>query len=108
VGLILFHPVANHTESQPNKIFEYMQAGIPVVASNFALWRQIIEGAGCGILVDPFDINGIADAIKWLLDNPNGAEIMGEKGRQAVIEKYNWDPEGENLTRFYERMLLKS
>jgi glycosyltransferase involved in cell wall biosynthesis len=107
VGLILFHPVANHTESQPNKIFEYMQAGIPVIASNFSLWRQIIEGAGCGIMVDPFDINGIADAIKWLLENPKEAEILGEKGRQAVIEKYNWGPEGENLTRFYERIEFK-
>ena len=106
IGLVLFHPVANHTESQPNKIFEYMQAGIPVIASNFSLWRQIIEGSGCGIIVDPFDINAIADAIKWLLDNPRKAEMLGEKGRQAVIEKYNWEAEGNKLISFYSQLAI--
>lgn len=105
IGIVLFHPVPNHIESQPNKIFEYMQAGIPVIASNFSLWRQIIGGHRCGLLVDPFDIKAISGAIKWLLEHPKDAELMGKRGRDAVEKKYNWKAEGKKLVGFYEYLI---
>lgn len=105
VGLVLFHPEPNHINAQPNKMFEYMSAGIPVIASNFPLWKKIIEGNNCGICVDPSNVNEIADAINWIMDNPEQAKRMGENGRRAVEEKYNWEQEGYKLLKIYEGLL---
>jgi hypothetical protein len=100
-GLVLFHPEPNHIDAQPNKMFDYMSAGIPVVASNFPLWKKIIDGAECGICVDPLNPEEIASAIRWIIIHLSEAKRMGENGRRAVEEKYNWDKESEKLLSFY-------
>jgi glycosyltransferase involved in cell wall biosynthesis len=103
-GLVLFLPVPNHVDAQPNKIFEYMSAGIPVIGSNFPLWKEIIEGNACGICVDPFDVVAISRAILWLADHPEEARRMGENGRKAVCDKYNWEIESIRLISFYSEL----
>lgn len=104
-GLVLFHPAPNHTKSLPNKLFEYMAAGLPVIASDFPLWKEIVEGNQCGLIVDPRNPKEIAEAIEYLILNPEEAQRMGENGRRAVIEKYNWELEGERLLTLYEALL---
>lgn len=103
-GLVTFLPEANHLASQPNKMFEYMSAGLPVIASNFPMWRDIIEGHECGICVDPLDPKSIADAVDYLITNPETAKRMGRNGRRAVIERYNWGAEDSKLNALYSSL----
>lgn len=101
-GLVLFHPKPNHINAQPNKMFEYMSAGIPVISSNFPLWKEIIEGNKCGICVDPLNPNAIAEAISWVVEHPMEAKQMGINGRMAIEQKYNWEQESINLINLYK------
>jgi glycosyltransferase involved in cell wall biosynthesis len=103
-GLVTFLPAPNHLSAQPNKLFEYMSAGLPVVASHFPLWREIIEGNECGICVDPASPPEIARAIDYLAANPSAAERMGRNGLNAVRERYNWPNEEKTLLDFYQRL----
>ena len=104
-GLVLYHPGPNHNDSQPNKLFEYMAAGLPVIASNFSLWKEIVEKNKCGICVNPLNPREIAAAINWVLQNPTEATEMGRNGSKAVLEKYNWEAESRKLFHFYEQLL---
>jgi len=108
IGLILFHPLPGHIKSMPNKLFEYMAAGLPVIASNFPLWKEIVEGNKCGLTVDPLNPKEIAQAIEYLLEHPELRQEMGENGRRAVIEKYNWEQEAEKLLALYQRLLERA
>lgn len=101
IGIVVLHPVPNHLTSLPVKMFEYMAAGLPVIASDFPLWKEIIENAGCGICVNPLDVDQIADAIRLLLENPEKATAMGKNGHEAIKNRYNWEFEESNLINLY-------
>lgn len=100
-GLVTFLPGPNHIDAQPNKMFEYMSAGVPVIASHFSLWREIIEGYQCGLCVDPLNPQSIAEAIDYLISHPEQAREMGENGQRAVKQHYNWSNEEKKLLEFY-------
>ncbi|WP_345972581.1 glycosyltransferase family 4 protein [Sulfurimonas diazotrophicus] len=104
-GVVTFLPAHNHIDSQPNKMFEYMSAGIPVIASNFPLWRSIIEKNYCGLCIDPLDPTAIANAMQYILSHPEEAERMGRNGREAVETKYNWSAEETKLMDIYAGLL---
>lgn len=105
IGIVTFLATPNHVDAQPNKMFEYMSAGLPIVASNFPLWREIIEVNDCGICVDPENINQIANAIQYLIDNSMESKRLGTNGRKAVMEKYNWEQEEKKLLALYKKLL---
>jgi glycosyltransferase involved in cell wall biosynthesis len=100
-GLLVLKPIKHEIETLPIKLFEYMAAGLPVICSDFPLWRNIIDKSGCGLLVDPTDSVSIANAIRWILDNPEASREMGERGRSAVLNQYNWSRESKKLIAFY-------
>jgi glycosyltransferase involved in cell wall biosynthesis len=105
LGLLVLQPEPNFVNARPIKLFEYMAAGIPVIASDFPLWSQIIGEAGCGLLVDPHDPQAIARAMEYLLSHDAEAEAMGRRGRKAACELYNWDTQERVLLKFYSDLL---
>ncbi len=105
VGIVCLHPVERYTVGMPVKLFEYMAAGLPVIASNFPLWKEIVEGDNCGLTVNPLDSREIAGAVEYLIDHPDEAKKMGENGKKAATEKYNWGTESKKLLAIYEDLL---
>lgn len=88
----------------PTKLFEYMSYRLPVVASNLPVTRRFTEGLDCGLLVEPGDSQGFAEAIAYLLDHPAEARDMGERGRQAIENVYHWETEGRKLVALYRQL----
>lgn len=103
-GLVILRPTINYKDSLPIKMFEYMAAGIPVIASNFPLWEEIIEENECGICVDPLDVSEISKAMNYIINNPERAEEMAQNGRKAVETEYNWEAESEKLLKLYKNL----
>ena len=101
IGIVTFLDAPNHINAQPNKLFEYMSCGLPIVGSNFPLWKEIIECNDCGICVDPSDKWEIQSAIKKILSDPNQISKFSLNGRKAIETKYNWEIEGEKLINLY-------
>jgi len=88
----------------PTKMFEYMGSGLPVVASNRPEIARFMDGLDCGLLVEPGDPQGFAEAIEYLLTHPAAAKEMGVRGRRAVEGTYHWGSEGEKLRALYRQM----
>lgn len=105
VGAVLFHPVPNNLESMPHKLFEYMAAGIPVVASNFSFWQKTLGPWNCVHFVDPKKPQEIAKAMEYLISHPVEAEQMGRRGQQAVHAIFNWDTQAQELLKLYSMVL---
>jgi glycosyltransferase involved in cell wall biosynthesis len=106
VGLVVLHPLPNHVDAiRSNKLFEYMAAGIPLIAADLPRWREIVRGVDCGLVVEPRDPAAIARAIEYLLTHPEEAEAMGQRGREAVSTQFNWDREGARLLSFYRELI---
>lgn len=89
------------------KLFEYMMSGIPVICTDFILWKEIINKYQCGLCVNPSDVNAIRQAIIYLHQHPEEAKQMGNNGRKAVQESYNWDTQEAILFEMYEEILEK-
>jgi len=104
LGLAILAPSPNYLDSYPTKIFEYMALGMPVIVSDFPLYREIVESSGCGLWVDPLNLKAVCSAIRWLLQHPLESMLMGQRGRKAVNEKYSWGREAEKLVAFYRRL----
>lgn len=105
VGLAVLRPGRNSDWKNGTigntKIFEEMMAGLPVVCTDFVLWKEFVDRWHCGICVDPENVDEIAGAIRYLLDHPEEARRMGENGRRAVKEEFNWAVEERKLLALY-------
>lgn len=105
VGMVTLYPQENYLDSLPIKMYEYMFSGIPVIASNFPLWKEIIDENECGLCIDPKNPREIGLAINTILSDEIAAKKMGEHGRKAVLEKYNWSNEKAKLNSIYQSLV---
>jgi glycosyltransferase involved in cell wall biosynthesis len=105
VGVIPLHPIENYLNAYPVKLFEYMAAGIPVVATDVPRWRNLLESHGCGVCVPHGSPRALAAAIRGLLDDDTRARAMGARGRDAALERYSWETQAMRLLRFYDELL---
>jgi glycosyltransferase involved in cell wall biosynthesis len=94
----------NYRYSLPNKLFQYMAAGLPVVASDFDQVRDVVEGAAAGLTVDPSSATDIARAVRALVEDPGLATEMGRNARAAVEARYNWGTAAATLIGVYRRV----
>jgi glycosyltransferase involved in cell wall biosynthesis len=110
VGLILYQPgIRNHEYSLPMKLFDYMVAGVPVIAPNASVWvNQIVSDEQCGLLVDTSNPVEIANALDWICTHTEQAIEMGRRGQHAVLTKYNWQNEAHKLIEAYKQLLTPS
>lgn len=109
VGVALLQPSGNTAGKigtmGNTKIFEEMMAGLPVVCTDFDLWREFIDEYQCGIYVDVTDEEAVIAAFQYLFEHPEEARRMGQNGIRAVREKFNWDNEAKKLLSMYSTIL---
>jgi len=85
---------------------EAMAAGKPVIASNVGGIPEIVEHEETGILVEPKNPKQIADAVKYLLGNPDVAREMGKRGKELVKKRYSPSIIAKKYLEVYERLSL--
>ena len=86
-----------------NKIFEYMEAGLPIICTDYDLWKEIIDKYDCGICVEPNNAKQIEEAIQFLISNKEKAYQMGQNGRKAVLLEYNWSTQEKEYLRIFNK-----
>jgi glycosyltransferase involved in cell wall biosynthesis len=104
IGLCLIRPMKNSVESYPTKLFEYMAVGLPVITSNFQLYKGVIEAKNCGICIDPLQTVDLKNAIKTIHTDVKKSELMGKSGREAVKKFYNWESQTPILSKVYAEL----
>jgi len=104
MGLVTLYPTINYIDALPVKMFEYMLAGIPVIASDFQILQDIVNKEKCGLCVNPLDTKAIGEAIEYLVTHDEEAKDMGKNGKKAVLDRYNWSIEEKKLFKIYERL----
>ena len=108
VGMSTLLPVGQYDriDNLPTKVFEYMGSGLPVILSDNRASRRLAEESGCCVCVDPEDEAQMALAIRTLLDDPERAAEMGNRGFRAATEHYNWTNEEKKLINLYRELTL--
>lgn len=104
-GIALFPPTQHYKKKELTKFFEYMSAGLPILCSNFPVWKKFMDKYQCGIAVDPYNEEEIKEAIDYLRKHPEEARQMGMNGKKAVVRQLNWQKEEEKLINWYGALL---
>lgn len=109
IGVALYHysPLCKGKigNMSNNKLFEYLLMGMPVICTDFNLWKEVVEKNHCGICVNPSDENAIAEAIRYIQEHREEAYQMGLNGQKAALTEYNWDSQERILLSVYKKIV---
>lgn len=106
IGLVPWQPHPQLLKlCYPNKVFEYMACGLPIVASDLPGLRDLIAPAGCGRLVRADATAAHVEAICELIENPPLARQLGEAGAAYARAHYSWEVERRRLLELYAELL---
>ena len=94
----------NQRLTTPNKLFESLMAGVPVVVAGGTATAGLVRDAGVGIVVEPWTSATLARAIAALVDDPAEVARFRANARRAALERFNWETEREGLVEVYERV----
>lgn len=89
------------------KIFESMEAGIPVLFTDVPTYRAIVEKYNCGLCANPNDSGSIENALQYLVNHKKEAYLMGQNGRRAVLEEFNWNKQAEYYLLIINKIINK-
>jgi glycosyltransferase involved in cell wall biosynthesis len=103
IGVALLHPTPNHRDAMPVKLFEYLAAGLPVIASDMPQYTQLLQG--CGVRVNPKDVEQIRVTIERMLSDEAALAEMSRVGRERLRRSFRWEEDGLELVSFCNRYL---
>ena len=106
VGLVpIVGSCLSYVYAAPNKLFEYMMAGVPVAASDLPDMARVVKEARVGSLItDPTDPASIVSAVRTLVEGEEPLSAYGTRGQTAVRERFNWGLEKRTLITTYENL----
>lgn len=93
LGLSILLPIENYLESYSTKTFEYMAIGLPIITSDFKLYKGFVEVYPCGFCVNPYSPSMLADTIVKFVDKPQEMIEQCNAGISATNPIFNWDHE---------------
>ncbi|MGQ9371781.1 glycosyltransferase family 4 protein [Azospirillum sp. ST 5-10] len=104
-ALAVFPDDEHYRRKELTKVFEYMAAGIPVVASDFPAWRALVADTGAGICVPPGDADAAAEAVRRIHADPALHRRMADNGVREAHARFSWRSQEAALLAFYDRLL---
>jgi glycosyltransferase involved in cell wall biosynthesis len=104
-AIAIFPSTPHYKQKELTKLFEYMAFGLPIICSNFPVWKKLVEDNGAGLSVDPESQDSIIQAITYIKEHPDEAKQMGNRGKKLIEEQYNWENESKKLIQLYENLI---
>jgi glycosyltransferase involved in cell wall biosynthesis len=106
LGVMLFEPLElNFMYATPNRLFDCILTGVPILASDFPEFRRIVKGEGFGEVCDPRDTRSIVESVRRLLDAPGVLVAIQERARAAAQSTYNWDAQAAQMLALYDSVI---
>jgi glycosyltransferase involved in cell wall biosynthesis len=108
IGIILSESTMNNMlAGPPNKLFNYMRYGLPIISVNLPETSRIISNIGCGLILKDPQVNNIVYSLSSLIEDKDKRRKLGQNGEKAVYDQYNWSQMEKKLLRTYEELIPK-